>query len=85
MNNTEGVLKNKTPRAERHETGPSASRTVPRRFSEWGIVLIIAVVYLTHVTPGHNFRDNDFGHMNRPEEIHQANQQCALTSGTEFP
>lgn len=61
MNNTEGVLKNKTPRTERHETGPNASRTVPRRFSEWGIVLIIAVVYLTHVTPGHNFRDDDFG------------------------
>ncbi|HET7259103.1 MAG TPA: hypothetical protein VFI75_05245, partial [Candidatus Acidoferrum sp.] len=61
MNNTDCIPKSETRRAESHATGPSGSGTVPRRFWEWGIILIVAAVYLTHLAPGHNFRDDDFG------------------------
>src|SRR5690242_8911143 len=61
MNNTDCILKSETRRAESHATRPSGSGTVPRCFWEWGIILIVAAVYLTHLAPGHNFRDDDFG------------------------
>ena len=35
--------------------------TIPRRLWECGIVLVIAAVYLSHLAPGHNFGDDDFG------------------------
>jgi len=47
---------------EAHSTAPKSEScdTRTRRVCEWGIVLIIAAAYLTHLTPGHVFVSDDF-------------------------
>jgi hypothetical protein len=63
MNSSEGLQKSERNGAvEGHWAGlASGSRsTFARRFWEWGFVLMVAAAYLTYLTPGHRFQDDDF-------------------------
>lgn len=63
MNSSEDLQKSgRNGRVEGQRTAlePGSRSTLARRLCEWGIVLLIAVAYLAHLTPGHNFRDDDF-------------------------